>query len=179
MQSRWCPGKWFLSDEITTPAGSLQSRAMIHCMHLQREGYDPTCSAQPRMAFHKLGCGFPPAIVPLCDGAEQRITAAAKGSTRAQLGYCMTWPYKEARPLLMCPLKPTRQRKKAAKLLQSTEDKQQKTANMPCKLPSVPPALQIHFSIPLSALFTTKRSNFHPPLYLDVFTFFICCLPSI
>lgn len=63
---------------------------MMHHMHLRGEVYDPTRRAQPRMAFYKLACGFSPAIAPICDGAEQYITAAVKGSMRAQLGYCMT-----------------------------------------------------------------------------------------
>ena len=56
--------------------------------------------------------------------------------------------YKEARALLVCHvLSKNHKTKKAAKLLQSTEDKQ-KCSNMPCKLPSVPLALQIRFSTP-------------------------------
>ena len=181
MQNRWCPGNRCLSNETTAPAGSLQSAAMAHRTRPRREGRDPTRSAQPRMPSSKLACGFSPAIAPICDGAEQRIAAAGKGSGRAQLSYCMTQPYKAARALLMChglsKNRKTKRKLQSSCKGQKTSHRSPPTCHASCLLSLLPS--RYTSPSPPSALFANKRSNLHPPLYLDVFTFFIFRLPSI
>lgn len=144
-------------------------------MHLQGEGYDPTHSTQPRTVFYKLACGFSPVITPICEGAHRHITAAVKGSVRAQLGYCMTQPYEEARALLMHRyLKNTRQKESCKSPVKS---KGQAVESHESFLPLLPSSCTC--PSPSSALFTNKMSNLHPPLYLNVFTFFTSRLASI
>lgn len=59
---------------------------MVHRMHLPGEGYGPTCSTQPRLAFYKLAWGFSPAITPICDGAEKRINSCLRSNPAVQGG---------------------------------------------------------------------------------------------
>jgi len=133
------------------------------------------------MTFYALACSFPPAIAPTCDGAERRITAAAMRSVRAQLGYCMTQLYKETRALLVPHVlsenHKTKRKLQSSCRAQKASNRSPPTCHASCRLSLLP---STYTSPPLpSAPFANKRSDLHPPLYLDVFTVFISTFPPL